>query len=392
MLLRRRIGSKPALYIARRVSSALQQLARTLLSKTKPVHLSNTMLRFLGSIYLLLCPMQQGALVEAFRSHFAGSRLAPRTKPLHHRPSAATRSLGMYLSEDGPKPMTRVQVAGVSVSGTGFHVMLQTAPDAFQVLRVTDHPLDQTAATSAEALTILQLLSGVDMAGAILPPDTLSKITVGYVEFKSSENSEVEQQIADDVASRLPKDYINAGYLDLNTWFQSRIRLPQCTLDEVSVDDDASACKTQEENESSFVFKVAAKGFGSVSVDLLSDVLERVCYEYRPDVSANFIAIALALRYKAPISLSTIKQPLTLKELEEQFPLYRSIDKLQDQSTRVKQNIERGFEINKLQAALRIAMERNDQGAVEKIRAKLDSLDSLQDLPVQEESDIDSLQ
>ena len=54
---------------------------------------------------------------------------------------------------------------------------------------------------------------------------------------------------------------------------------------------------------------------------------------------------------------------------------------MQQQSTRVTENIERGFEIHKLQGALSIAMKMGDQQAVEKIRAKLDEYDSMQDLP-----------
>ncbi|KAL3900446.1 MAG: hypothetical protein SGARI_006243, partial [Bacillariaceae sp.] len=63
------------------------------------------------------------------------------------------------------------------------------------------------------------------------------------------------------------------------------------------------------------------------------------------------------------------------------FPQRTTVGKLQQQSSRVTENIERGFEIHKLQGALTIAMKMGDEKAVEKIRAKLDEYDSMQDLP-----------
>ena len=72
---------------------------------------------------------------------------------------------------------------------------------------------------------------------------------------------------------------------------------------------------------------------------------------------------------------------MTLQELEKEFPKRTTVNKLQQQSTRVAQNIERGFEIHKLQGALQIAMKLGDEKAVEKIRAKLDEYDSMDSLP-----------
>jgi hypothetical protein len=89
----------------------------------------------------------------------------------------------------------------------------------------------------------------------------------------------------------------------------------------------------------------------------------------------------LALRYKAPIVLENLGDVDVPKDLDQDFPQRTTVAKLQQQSTRVTQNIERGFEIHKLTGALQIAMKLGDQGAVEKIRAKLDEYDSMSDLP-----------
>jgi hypothetical protein len=120
--------------------------------------------------------------------------------------------------------------------------------------------------------------------------------------------------------------------------------------------------------------------------------------------------MALALRYKAPIVLERPSEPfmdnaantttttttptttsrttlvldrymLTLSELQEKFPHRTTVGKLQQQSTRVAANIERGYEIHKLQGALTIAMKMGDQIAAQRIRTKLDQYDSMQDLP-----------
>jgi hypothetical protein len=48
--------------------------------------------------------------------------------------------------------------------------------------------------------------------------------------------------------------------------------------------------------------------------------------------------------------------------------------------------------VNQLQAALRMALEREDFVAATKIRAALDEMDSLEDLPTQPESDTGSMQ
>jgi hypothetical protein len=61
-------------------------------------------------------------------------------------------------------------------------------------------------------------------------------------------------------------------------------------------------------------------------------------------------------------------------------------------NTRASNAVTTGLEVHQLQNALRIAMQKGDAQAVHKIRSVLDEKDSLQDLPVQPDSDISTMQ
>lgn len=276
----------------------------------------------------------------------------------------------------------RVQLAGVSVSATGFWVMLRTGENAYFPLRVTDDINDTVAASSPEALTILQLLSNVDMAGAILPPDILSRVTVLSCE-EGQCDAGVAHEVLAMVHANLPDGFTTYG--ELNEWGQSRLALPVSTVDEVIVEADKT-----------YMWRCSLKNIGRLSIQPTETSLEQICYNYRPQVSPAFLSIALALRYRAPVSMKVTPSVestfLTEEALKKRFPMYRSADKLQQTSQRVVLAVERGFEINKLQAALRIAMEKEDHSAAVKIRAALDEMDSMKDLPVQPDSDTSAMQ
>lgn len=311
---------------------------------------------------------------------------------------------------------TRARFAGVSVSSTGFWAILQLGPDDFLSLQVTDDPLDTTAATSSQSLTLLQLLARVDMAGPLLPPDTLARMVVltatrddeddgdddkSKLSKVSSNNStetllqDIRESIRAAIFYRFNESTLPYG--ELNPWMRSRVPLPQCTLDELQI----TVQPDQEGNGKrlDFIFQCSVKDMGTVEVIPTEDILQQVCYYYRPKVSATFTSLALALRYQAPIVVLFQENNgnesvnfSSLRQIQARFPLYKTTTQLRQTTDRVQQNIERGFEVNQLQAALRIALEKNDMTAAQKIRAKLDLLDSLADLPVQPESDTDSMQ
>lgn len=384
----------------------------------------------------------------------------------------------------------RAQISGVSVSNTGLYVILRiplvtfnnsssnsnigaspldNTPDKYNYIpiQVTDDPLDcNVSVSSPEALTILQLLSSVDMAGPILPPELLSQLVVLTCEaaeaieptVEEDETNEIENQNDDDgdrisskqvvsrqqqfiinsvqkqlqeiyVKNNIPQQNVVLRYSDevKNGWIRSRVRLPPVTLDEVRIqcirmNDNMNhgairqfvlLCSIRDEtNEKSSILVNLSNNVNDKS----DAILEDVCYQYRPDVSAAFIAIALSLRYKVPIitefvpsgtditqyddfatasSSSSFSLLSTQHELFEQYPLYRTIETLQQRSNTVQANVERGFEYTKLQQAYRIAIEKSDRIAAEKIQIRLTELAALNirdNIPVQPESDTSSMQ
>ncbi len=308
----------------------------------------------------------------------------------------------------------RLQISGVSVSPKGFHVLLKQSmdPPSYLALKVTNDPADAFAASSPESLTLCQLLSGVDMAGAILPPELLSKLVVYHIEEKKQQHDPLtrqEQKILDSVQDGLSKTSQDS-YKDAHVWFQNRIKLPQITLDQLTL----IPCKGTKKNNKKVNWQCRLECALPEWKDRLvipqvrPEILESLAFQYDPDSTLLFVCLALALRYKAPIVLSTetMSSPqttdvapieddttvlssssskamftLTLQDLEKAFPQRTTVGKLQQQSTRVTANIERGFEIHTLQGALTIAMKRGDMEAAKRIRAKLDEYDSMQDLP-----------
>jgi hypothetical protein len=321
--------------------------------------------------------------------------------------------------------LERIRIDGVSISPKGFHVLLETSGRQIVPLKVTNDPADSQRATSPESLTICQLLSGVDMAGAILPPESLSRLLVHHVEEKwqdildesdtdgaADEDNKLEsghsgnsikegiknllspqeQKVLEFVKKTLPEN--QDFYKDAHPWLQSRIRLPQVTLDQLTlvpvVHEDVSNDGKDETTKVTWNCRLhcALPDLKDrIVLDVVKpDVLAPLAFNYDPDSSLLFTCLALALRYKAPIVLeqsgqSSLRAFQTEDILERDFPQRTTVSTLQQQSSRVAENIERGFEIHKLTGALQIAMRLGDEKAVERIRAKLDEYDSLHDLP-----------
>ena len=320
----------------------------------------------------------------------------------------------------------------------GFFLLLETATGGTLPLQVTSDPQDAYATTSPQALTVIQLLSGVDMAGPILPPETLAKLLVLSCEsIPEAFLEEPQQQVLEFVQKSLWRVRATANvedppstpllFSDTHPWLQSKCQLPQVTLDELILTyrgersyqhDKADKKKEEEKDGSSIIHKISlsdpsqwqcqlvcnVKWIGTMSIPVSSDLIRAVSYQYDDATSTMFTCLALALRYKAPMSLRRLEEPheehndnddekdsrsrsrglvLTNQEdLEYYFPTRTTVSKLQQSSTRVTKNIERGFEIHKLQKALEIARKRGDAQAEAKIRAVLDEMDSFQELPI----------
>jgi len=320
----------------------------------------------------------------------------------------------------------RTRIAGVSVSDSGFYVILQVSQSLYWPIQVTSStdtlsttiaettmsssssrpPQDTQAATSGQALTLLQLLGQIDMAGTILPPDILSQLVVTSASKESNAN--------ESSSAKLPP---------------AKQALPIVTLDEVQIQPTNSP-------QQNVKFVLQCSGRDSIgkhtivlpptrNVDAICQLLQRqpeapiVSYGSTNDkeleekeeldplqvtILSSFLSIALALRYKAPIVAlldpTVVNDPsqdtgfLTLQQVQERFPLYKSSHELQQTSDRVTHSIEQGFQVQQLQAALKVALEKQDQAAALKIRSKLQELEAseFEQLPVQPESDIQSMQ
>jgi hypothetical protein len=273
-------------------------------------------------------------------------------------------------NEDTPTSLQRVSIQGVTISPDGFQVLLQTQSGYFPILATND-PQDAFASSSPEALTLIQLLSGVDMAGAILPPDILARIVVEHAEATPL----CCPKLVDIVQASLPDNV--ESYTTATPWMQNKVSLPTVTLDQLNliVTPDSLQFRLEcviSEFQQTLIFSPS------------KDIIEHVCYQYEEATSEAFVCLALALRYKAPIVLQQVGSTtefLDQQKLQQVFPQMTTVANLQQRSTRVTQNIERGFEYHKWTGALRIALEKGDTKAAAGIQAKLDEMDSLKDLP-----------
>jgi hypothetical protein len=287
------------------------------------------------------------------------------------------------LSSSSSSTLERVRISGVSVSSKGFHVLVESTRGVVP-LAVTSDPQDAYAATSPESLTILQLLSGVDMAGAILPPETLAKLVVYHCEFMPEVFcSATQRDVLEYVRKSLPADQ-SSSYAEAHPWVQSRVQLPQrVTLDQLTLTYSHNhwQCRLECALPADVVTTEVNR---KLTVLATPEIVKPICYQYENDgTSILFTCLALALRYKAPIVLEHCEaiEHLHPNDLDQEFPQRTTVGKLQQQSTRVVQNIERGFEIHKLTKALQSAREFGDEKAVKRIRAELDRYDSMDELP-----------
>eukprot|EP00980_Cylindrotheca_fusiformis_P006378 scaffold1362_cov125-Cylindrotheca_fusiformis.AAC.1 len=284
--------------------------------------------------------------------------------------------------------LERIVISGVSVSSKGFHVLFQTTRGILP-LPITRDIQDSYCATSPESLTILQLLSHVDMAGAVLPPEMLAKLAIYHSEKNKENEKNTSGQLAQYIQRALPKEC--SSYKDAHPWYQSRIPLPQITLDQVTLTYDAQTEECQCQLECALPKDVLSddSSSSSLSFPVTGDLVEPLSFQYHPETSPTFTSLALALRYKAPIVLHQTTTTNTGQEygfprsrLDREFPKRTSVKQLQQQSSQVSATLTKGFEINKLTGALAIAERLGDTDAMERIQAKLDEYEnSIDQLP-----------
>ena len=391
------------------------------------------------SVLLLLGLTRIGA-VQAWITSSASRRTTKLAVARDHESSSFTTDCALR----------RLGLTGVSVAETGFTVLWGLSQQDQKETKEkkksnkdskdnqNNHPTegllywpwtvttpqagDTAAVTSAQALTLCQLIAGIDLAGSRLPADILAQVVVltceENVTFPTIDQQRVADQLVDHIQQQLQRIQIKwspqkakaaatepLSYTDAPAWIRARVRLPLCTLDQILVEPTTTDNNHNNNNNNSFrvTFHVQVRDHGSlvlthVTDAVLADVLTPLYddYTFSDETRRAFLTTALSLRYKAPVLMPVaVDEPTNLvadDSITQAFPLYTTVQKVQTPSDRVVSRIEKGWEIHQLQAAYQIALQKQDWPAVAKIRAKLDEMDAMPDLPVQADSELDSMQ
>jgi hypothetical protein len=260
------------------------------------------------------------------------------------------RNLHQCYSHRAMDQCRRLSISGVSVSSTGFWTIFKIPGQGYWPIQITHSTMDDvTLTTTPESLTILQLLAGIDMAGTILPPETLAKLVVLHAE----ENP--ESLYSKEITAHF-NNSVKSSSLLANDSQRNSFRWPRVSLDELAL-------------YPTLRMDVSISGIGSLSFTPSSRAIQAVQWNHDSVSTSNFLPIALALRYHSPIILHKIPTTV-LRSLKEHFPLYSSIQKLHRTSTSVTL-LEQSFQLEKLRGALKIALQKGDIVAERKIRSKI---------------------
>ena len=326
--------------------------------------------------------------------------------------------------------MRRLDAVGVSVSKFGFLSLLSISSTENQSyvipVRITSDQSDYLAANSVEALTYIQLLGyGIDMASAgVFPPRILHDLVA--LHCTNNENA-INDEGCSIIQNMLERDLPEGiSFYDANPWLRSRVKFPKIELDCVKLElidvhGEETSQSTSDDLASfipfSFILECRVEG-KRLNVLLCSEILpdniidddcfdvgceplQAVSYQYGP-ASAAFTALSLALRYQAPLSISNeafdrVREKHSSSiigcdksnfdsNIRRILPRWRSTGDLKGQTERIEKNLMQGFEANKLEGALRIAIEKGDEVAAQKIRERLGKFDSFDDLPTSTEN------
>jgi len=265
-----------------------------------------------------------------------------------------------------------VALHGLTVSPEGFMALFKTEGDISSNLVVAVQ-VDCTAseASSPAALTLCQLFQDIDMAGFILPPDSLST--------KYAEQAALQLEYNDTV-------------YDFDTsspWLRAQCsaQLPHLELFKVVLRAAQEGTFTTTSNQvgESLLFELHCLRSGGATGTLSNVVVSK-------DVS-SFEAVALSLRYKQAkffVAAEVLQKGLANSrssqrvlpalglavfpeaELGERFPLWKSKADASEQAARVTKTITASAEASALEGALRVAQERGDSEAEAKIRKALE--------------------
>ena len=354
----------------------------------------------------------------------------------HHQPLKLATQQSYH--EDDADSMHRALIKGVSISPFGFLVLLMTTLDdqkkVIIPIRVTSDPEDAYTAASPESLTICQLLSGVDMAGAMLKPSILNELVAlscSLLENQSETSCihvEDELGLADDtrpntrawVNQMIAKTLPHTSYATANPWERNKVVFPAITLVGVDIqlpmDDDLHSQVQGNALPLKYNLQCVVNSNQPWVVPLYSEIntlsshksleselvyneliLRQCLYAFDTSSSAAYLALSLALRYDAPISISSkviaaflrtnnttiggSESELTSETISDDrgqdyrisilFPKWKSRSSARTLTQRTLKDIEQGFQIKKLLRALNVAKNKGDTLAAAKIELEI---------------------
>lgn len=244
---------------------------------------------------------------------------------------------------------TSSALVGVSVSPRGFVALVASPSRIYPVVLAR---ADTERVVSAEAHTVLQLLQGIDMATAVLPPDALqrafandnvelSRVVLGLV--KESRTEATESTIAGETpgtcsaaraASRAPA--LSAA--------MARLGLV------VSVEESAELLKrfADEDGElTRYAFSLALEAARRAAEPPRTVAARLVATDGRSVEASAFVAVALALRYDSCVeceaALFDEAEAIEATEVPATFPLMRSVEEIQLDGAQIEAHSRRMF-------------------------------------------------
>lgn len=320
----------------------------------------------------------------------------------------------------------RLDFHGVSVSSKGFVSLLSlplstnnidpTRQITILPIEISSNKEDEFSASSLEALTFVQLLSGIDVASeGSLSVQTLQRIAAFYASSPSLEEDQFYNHNKDAVTI-MREVFKDEDYWNATTWSKSRVNYPKVGLDELQI---SSIPSSPESHNLQFELKCRVKD-KPLTIVLTNNIVrqygkffslpslptqtssEKNVQNKEFDSLNAFLSLSLALRYKSPVTLSSIdslldtfvyqikeknkanpmpktdeeEEQLKLTLLERRYPKWKSVTSLSLQSSMTQKTVEKGFEVHRLEGALKIALERNDLKAAEKIKQKMKEYDT----------------
>lgn len=307
-------------------------------------------------------PTVTGATAAATAARAVGRpRLAT---PLGSARSSEDNEAGQQQQQEQPYT-GHLTVYGLTATKLGFcALVLDKDSQMLLPVRVDTVP---SRASSPEALTLCQLFQGIDMAGTIFPPDMMAVRCLQHL------NAPIEYD---------GKEY---PFATASEWLRARAPRPKVTLQQLVIGMDSTwSMMAPTEDDLTFAMECTCE----LDVGGTPETRELTV------PLTGFQLVALAMRFPNPRALmppflvadsslmehddNPLSRPLAvpLDQLEKFFPDWFSQEDAARQSARVTSNLSKAYEETKLQSALRIAQQKGDNGAVEKILAAMRKLEN----------------